>query len=239
MRSIGFDDAVTIIPLGFDPALFYPDSARRAAIRQTLGLTGPVVAYFGRVTQSKGVHILIAALGRLKSQPWQLLIDNFEHESTAHANWLERAIDQAGIRDRLITFAATHDVIADYMRAADIVAVPSVVKEQYGRVAPEAMACGCAVVVSDIGALPELVGDTGMTVAPNDVEALSITIGDLLANPERRVALASRAQARAHTELSLDRQAALLDSLFRQVARTGPNEKEHQLDVARPSPSIF
>ena len=82
MRSIGFWDAVTVTPLGFDPALFYPDASRGAAIRRALGLTGPVVAYFGRVTQSKGVHILIAALGNLKGQPWQLLMDDFEHDST-------------------------------------------------------------------------------------------------------------------------------------------------------------
>ena len=225
MRSIGFGDAVTVTPLGFDPALFYPDASRGAAIRQALGLTGPVVAYFGRVTQSKGVHILIAALGHLKGQPWQLLMDDFEHGSTTDADWLDRAIDQAGIRDRLITFTATHDAIADYMRAADIVAVPSVVKEQYGRVAPEAMACGCTVVVSDIGALPELVGDAGVTVAPHDVDALSVTIGNLLANPQRRAALASRAQARARAELSLDRQAALLDLLFRRIAGIGPNRR--------------
>ena len=41
MRSIGFGKAVTVTPLGFDPALFYPDASRRAAIRQALGLTEP------------------------------------------------------------------------------------------------------------------------------------------------------------------------------------------------------
>jgi glycosyltransferase involved in cell wall biosynthesis len=226
MCSIGFRNAVTITPLGFDPALFYPDASRRAAIRQALGLRSPVVAYFGRVTQSKGVHILIAALGHLKDQPWHLLMDDFEHDSTKDADWFDRAIDQARIRDRLITFNATHDGIADYMRAADIVVVPSVVKEQYGRVAPEAMACGCAVVVSDIGALPELVGDAGVTVAPRDIDALSAAIGNLLANPQRRAALASRAQARARDMLSLDRQATLLDSLFRRIAAgTSPNKR--------------
>jgi glycosyltransferase involved in cell wall biosynthesis len=223
MRSIGFKNAVTVTPLGFDPALFYPDASRRGAIRQTLGLTSPVIAYFGRITQSKGVHILIAALGHLKDQPWHLLMDDFEHDSTADADWLDRAINQAGIRDRLITFSATHDGIADYMRAADIVAVPSVVKEQYGRVAPEAMACGCAVVVSDIGALPELVGDAGVTVAPHDIDALSAAIAELLRDPQRRADLGSRAQARARDELSLDRQATILDLLFRRVGGIGPS----------------
>ena len=111
------------------------------------------------------------------------------------------------------------------MRAADIVAVPSIVKEQYGRVAPEAMACGCAVVVSDIGALPELVDDAGVIVPPHDIDALAVTIGNLMANPQRRAALGSRAQARARAELSLERQSALLDLLFRRIAGLTPGHQ--------------
>jgi glycosyltransferase involved in cell wall biosynthesis len=230
MHSIGFADAVSIMPLGFDPDLFFPDHARRTATRETLGLSSPVVAYFGRLSQSKGVHILIAALGRLKDKSWQFLVDDFEHDSTGAVAWFSRALDEAGIRERMITFTASHDAIPDYMRAADIVVVPSIVKEQYGRVASEAMACGCAVVVSDMGALPELVGDAGVIVAPGDVAALSQIIADLLTNPERRIALASRAQARARIELSLDRQVVLLDSLFRRLI-------EHSRDGSR-SPQV-
>jgi glycosyltransferase involved in cell wall biosynthesis len=221
MQVIGFADAVSVIPMGFDPALFFPDRARRAATRTALGLRGPVVAYFGRLTQTKGVPLLIAALSRLKDKSWQLLIDDFEHHSDGPTHWLKRAIDEAGISDRVISFSATHEAVADYMRAADIAVVPSIVKEQYGRVVSEAMACGCAVVVSDIGALPELVGDAGVIVRPGDVSDLSKAIGDLLANPQRQIDLASRAQLRARTDLSLDRQAVLLDALFRRLTEQG------------------
>jgi glycosyltransferase involved in cell wall biosynthesis len=221
MQVIGFADGVSVIPLGFDPAVFFPDVARRATTRAALGLRGPVVAYFGRLTQAKGVPLLIAALGRLKDKSWQLLIDDFERDSDGPTPWLKRAIDGAGISDRVITFSATHEAVADYMRAADIVVVPSIVKEQYGRVVSEAMACGCAVVVSDIGALPELIGDAGVIVRPGDVFGLSKIIGDLLENPQRRMDLASRAELRARTKLSLDRQATLLDALFRGLTEQG------------------
>ena len=218
MQLIGFKDAVSITPLGFDPALFFPDPARGAATRKALGVSQPVIGYFGRLTQEKGVHILIAALAALKNQSWQLLIDDFEHDSTEYTNGLLRTINEAGICDRVIRFTASHAAIADYMRAADIVVVPSIVKEQYGRVAPEAMACRCAVIVSDIGALPELVGDTGLKVPPANISALSLAIADLLTYPDRRAALASRAETRAHVELSVERQTTLLDGLFRRLA---------------------
>ena len=216
---IGFrEDAVSVTPLGFDPALFFPDPARRAATRKALGVSQPLIAYFGRLTQEKGVHVLIAALAALKNQFWQLLIDDFEHDSTEYTGRISQTINEAGICDRVIRFTASHTAMPDYMRAADIVVVPSIVKEQYGRVAPEAMACGCAVIVSDIGALPELVGDTGLKVPPGNIRALSLAIADLLANPDKRAALALHAETRARVELSVERQAMLLDSLFRRLA---------------------
>jgi glycosyltransferase involved in cell wall biosynthesis len=54
--------------------------------------------------------------------------------------------------------------------SSSIVLVPSIVPEGFGRVALEAMAAGRAVVVSDKGALPEVVGDVGIVV-PSAVDA--------------------------------------------------------------------
>src|SRR5262249_19529393 len=62
MQLVGFREAVSFTPLGFDATLFFPDPVGRAATRKALGLSQPVIAYFGRVVQEKGVHILIAAL---------------------------------------------------------------------------------------------------------------------------------------------------------------------------------
>lgn len=217
MASLGLGRAVSVMPLGYDPCLFYPDATRRAATRTRLGLRETVVAYFGRLGPHKGVHLLIAALGRLGPLPWQFLIDDFEHASDDYARQLRTAIEDAGIGGRTTFFTATHEEMPEYMRAADIVAVPSVWREQYGRVAPEAMACGCAVVVSDAGALPELVGSAGIVVPAGDVEALAGAISGLITDPGRRAALAASGVQRASTSLSADRQAALLDDLFRRL----------------------
>jgi glycosyltransferase involved in cell wall biosynthesis len=213
MQSIGFGHKVSVAPLGFDRTLFRPDEDRRAAIRSKLGLTVPVIAYFGRLAPNKGVHLLIAALSRMKDSAWQFLIDDLSQSSADYAKTLLRCIEETGIADRTISFSATHDEMPDYMRAADIVVVPSTWKEQYGRVAPEAMACGCAVIVSDIGALPELVGSAGVRVPQGDVDALATALMQLVADPARRRELGAAAVDRAHNLLSIDRQAALLDQL--------------------------
>lgn len=210
--------SVSRIPLGFDPALFRPDEALRAATRERLGLTEPTVAYFGRVNRQKGIHLLVEALAGLQDRPFQLLLDAFHTYRDPYEAELTSQIAREGLTPRLVRFDAKHDEMPAYMNAADVVVIPSTStptwREQYGRVAPEAMACGRAVVVSDSGALPELVGEAGVVVPEGDVPALRAAIAELLADGDRRAELGAAAHARAHAELDLRRQADLMEEVF-------------------------
>jgi glycosyltransferase involved in cell wall biosynthesis len=61
----------------------------------------------------------------------------------------------------------------------------------------EAMACGLPVAVSARGALPELVGDAGLSFDPLDVSDITQTIARLLGDADLRHALGARGLARA------------------------------------------
>jgi len=213
-RRVGLGERTTVMPLGFEPALFHPDAADRERRRAMLGLTRPTVAYFGRVMQKKGPQVLVAALVRLADLPWQLLVNRFE-ESEGFAAALFRPLEEAGLGDRIVRFAARHEEMGSYMRAVDVVAVPSLWEEQYGRVAAEAMASGAAVVASRRGALPEIVGDAGVLVPSADVGALAEALRALLTDARRRADLGRAAAARAVAELSLERQADIMAESFR------------------------
>lgn len=71
--------------------------------------------------------------------------------------------------------------------------------EGFGLPVLEAMALGVPVVASTGGALPEVVGDTGLLVAPDDVRGLASAISTLLTDESRRRELAARALRRAAT----------------------------------------
>ena len=218
MRSVGFGERTSIVPLGFDPALFRPDPVAKRRVRAALGLRDTTVAYFGRLIPEKGVHYLIDALAELKDRQWQVMLDEFKEYHHPYVRQIQEQIESVGLRDRIVYFDAKHDEMPEYMNAADIVVVPSVSnptwKEQYGRVVPEAMACGCLVITSDCGALPELVGDAGIVVPEGDVGALRDAIADALANPALRESLGQRAHERAHAKLSVRQQVEGMHEVF-------------------------
>lgn len=185
---------VSINHLGFDEELFRPDAAKRDAIRKELGLKGIVIAYFGRLIHAKGIHILIQALAKIKKEDWTFLIDEFGRYRNSYQEELLARIDEYGIRDRVVFFDAPHEKVSDYMNASDIVVVPSISskkwKEQFGRVAPEAMACGKTVVVSDSGALKELVPGKQHVVPEQDADALAAFLKKLIHDHEERSRMA-------------------------------------------------
>ena len=126
-------------------------------------------------------------------------------------------------------FDATHREIPDYMKAADIVVLPSIStptwREQYGRVIPEAMACGKIVVGSSSGAIPEVIGDSGFVFPEGNVRALAALLRSLLtaADNELKV-MRKKAEHRAHTELSIVRQADILyEKLSQSEAGVSPH----------------
>lgn len=216
--SLGFRGKVSKIPLGFDPDFFKPDPVARTRVRDQLGLNQVTFAYFGRLVPEKGVHLLIRALHALRDYPWQLLLDKFGDYPHPYERQLAELIAELKLDDRVVFFDAPHSAVAAYMNAADVVVVPSTEnarwKEQYGRVAPEAMACGKLVVVSDSGALPELVGDAGIVIPHDDVDAIVTVARRVLTDNTLPAQYAERAQERALRYLSLPVQVQQMHDLI-------------------------
>ena len=111
--------------------------------------------------------------------------------------------------DTAVTFAGQRDDVPDLLRASTLLVQPSR-DEPFGRAVIEAMASGLPVVAYNEGGPAEIIvhGETGLLVAPGDVQALGDAIMKLLAAPRAAAKLGRAGRARA---------AAMFDS--RQTAR--------------------
>ena len=209
---------VVHMPLGFDPAFFFPDENSRTEIRVKFGLKGMVIAYFGRLTPEKGIHVLISALQQLKQYEWQLMMDEFDEYASGFHQQINKQIQDAGLGDRIVYVKPSHFEIPAYMNAADIVVVPSIRipqwKEQYGRVAAEAMACGKHVIASETGALPELLGGYGDLFEEGNQDQLRNTIKSILEGRRWNKSNSEIADY-AKEELSIQKQYQVMEAVLK------------------------
>jgi len=218
-KKEGFKQVIKI-PLGYDPAYFYIDESTRRTLRTRLGLNKPVIAYFGRMSREKGVHILIKALENLKDLDWALMMDRFDEYAGPYAGEIMHLIREAGFEDRMVWISPDHYEMGGYMNAADLVVVPSVStpnwKEQYGRVVPEAMACGKTLIISDSGALPELLDGKGYIFKEGDDIALRDILVSIIQKRKDDIIIANEElHSFAKIELSIFSQKTKMEKAFK------------------------
>ena len=89
-------------------------------------------------------------------------------------------------------------------------------------VAPEAMACGRLVMVSNSGALPELVGDAGIVFPEGDVQAIRSQLERVMAQPQLASDFGAKASERAHQHLTVAAQRDLMQDVFQTLLRNAP-----------------
>jgi glycosyltransferase involved in cell wall biosynthesis len=204
-RRPGYADRPSAcIPLGVDVDTFRPNSAAGEAIRRSLGWpdpSPPIIGYLGRFTPEKGLRLLVTALDSLRT-PWRALFVGTGPLEAELRKWAGR---HAPGRVQLCT-TVTHNDVPPYLCAMDILVAPSQTtrrwKEQFGRMLIEAMACGVAVVGSDSGEIPFVIGDTGLVLPEADAKAWAMGLGNLLENPARRRELSDAGRARAQTDFA-------------------------------------
>lgn len=213
-ESWGWRKPITVVPLGTDLA-FRPMDA--AALRRSLGLEGGfVVGYFGRVIPDKGVKLLVDALAELPPS-FKLLLDMY-FEPDSYAEEVVRRAEELGAKDWVVTFDVPHGEVSRYMNCCDALVLPSVStprwKEQYGRVLPEAMACGVPVIGSSSGNIPAMIGDAGIIVPESDPHAIAAALRSLADDRDLYARLVAAGRRRVEEHFSIEVQVKKLKELL-------------------------
>lgn len=148
----------------------------------------------------KGLRYLLDAMANLREDfpELQLLVVGKLREDGDTAKQLKKLKLEQQVR--FVSGISTEELVQHY-NASSIAVSPSLY-EGFGLPAGEAMACGTAVISSDGGALPEIVGDVGVVVPAGNADALSKAIAELLQDPERRQEMGLRCRERIEEKFS-------------------------------------
>lgn len=141
------------------------------------------LAYLGRLVSDKGVDILLDALGKLHAKglrPQLTIIGQGPEEAAMRQLVKDLNLEQQ------VSFAGSlsGDSLARMLNRHKILVIPSRWAEPFGIVALEAIACGCVVVGSEKGGLPQAIGPCGLTVPNENAGALADALARLLSDPE-------------------------------------------------------
>lgn len=189
-----------------DTERFRPSPAARASARARLDFAGSqvVVGYIGRMIAAKGIFTLADAAERILAA-----------DASACMLWVGDGEDSPALRARIAQsdHSSRHRFLgweadpAALYPGLDVLAVPSIYPEPFGRVSVEAQAAAVPVVSSLAGGLPEtFVRDsTGVGVAPGDPGALADAVLTLVRDPEGRRRMGAAGRDWACARFSLER----------------------------------
>jgi len=178
------------------PSLVIPNAYRDDLFRILPGIERTTdLVFLGRLVSDKGVDLLIAALHHLADwglRPRLTIVGDGPELPEARSQAL-----RLGVAEQIDFLGTRKDgELVALLNRHRILVVPSRYDEPFGVVALEAIACGCVVVGSAGGGLPEAIGPCGVTFRNGSVDELADRLADLLRHPEKQAAL--RAGAPEH-----------------------------------------
>jgi glycosyltransferase involved in cell wall biosynthesis len=170
------------------------------------GVEGRILLSVSRLTPQKGVDVAIRALPLLPDDTVLVVLGDGPERAA-----LEALARELGVERRVFLPGRVPDVAAWLERATAYVHPAR--WEGFGLGVLEAMLAGLPVVASNVSSLPELVGDTGVLVRPDDPSALALGVARALDTPS----LGAAGRERAKSEFSVARMADRTAELYREI----------------------
>jgi glycosyltransferase involved in cell wall biosynthesis len=221
------DEKIEVIPWGIDTDLFRPTTKRSPALMEMLDIKEDefVILYNGRYDWHRGVYDLIyAAKGLLDDQELKDFSIKFLFiGSGAEIEGMRWLASKLKIEENVVIFdnhphRFGYEELPEIYNLANIFCFPSVptrfIKEQFGMVLLEAMGCGVPVITTICGSIPEVIGDAGIMVQPNDPQDLKGAIKDLILDGAKRERLSLEGQRRVKGLFSSFKVAQRVEAAF-------------------------
>lgn len=182
---------------------------------------GKYVLYFGRLSEEKGVEVLLNAwstFGGVKEPPL-LIVGSGEDK-----NKLLQIRNQLGLKNVEFKKFVNQKELIDLIKKCAFVVIPSLCHDNSPMAAYETMACGKPLIASKLGGLADQVEDnvSGFLVSPAEPEELASAVQKLWKNPELIIRFGMSARKRMEELFSPDNHLSSLENIFnRCVTKSG------------------
>ena len=211
-------ERIAVTMLGYPPSMNEPpDPARCAEVRQRYALPESYILYVGTIQPRKNLDMLIEAYARLRgegSTTQKLVI-------VGRKGWLYdklfARISALGLEEEVIFTGFVPDEDLPHLYDGACLFVYLSFFEGFGLPPLEAMARGIAVVTSNTTSLPEVVGDVGITVPPDNLDRVITGMRRVLTDTELAKQMGQAGKVRAR-QFSWERTAQETLALYRHVA---------------------
>ncbi|BFU93741.1 MAG: hypothetical protein NTNFB02_04630 [Nitrospira sp.] len=208
------------IPNGIDTERFKPDAAAGRRFRLSHGIEDnvPPIGLIGRIDPMKGHRTFLTAAASLIAAGGNARFVCVGDGNARLKENLRAQADRLGLAG-LVSWLDEHDPIEEVYNGLDLLTSSSSYGEGFSNAVAEAMACGRACVVTDVGDARRIVGHTGLVVPPDRSDELVSAWRRLLSvDRSERASLGGAARERIVLHFGLDR---LVESSFSALTLVG------------------
>lgn len=198
-----------------------PDTLERvrSPVTTTPQLPGTNLLVVGMLNENKGQLALVELLPQLAARIPDVRL-HLAGKGTRIAAQIHRASHRLGQEHRVVMHGyLERDALYELYRACQIVVLPTVWPEPFGRVPLEAGLARRPCVAFAVGGLVESIEDgvTGVLIPPGDHEGLVAAIAELARSPARQLELGEAAFRHVQATYAIDRHASTLPEIWREV----------------------
>ena len=228
LAGTGWDaNRTLVVHNGADEKRFYPaNAAQKKDAREKLGVHEDdfVFLFVGAIVPVKGLLHLLKAFGKLrvKNRRCVLLVAGSLNlwgglgGSPEHQKKYQNEVNKNIPEGTIMLGKQDYDRMPEIYRAADVMMMPSIWKEPFALAVLEGLASGLPLVASDIGGIPEAVGDAGILVPPGDETTLEKAMETLTAEPGLVTELRAKARRRA-ANFTWQKAGEAMESIYRKL----------------------
>lgn len=184
--------------------------------------TAPRYLFLGNLGRRKGVHVLLQAAS-ISTIPWQLDLAGGEEEP-GYIHWTRQEIERMGLSSRIrVLGPMVGDEKNRLLQEADGFVLPSLA-EGLPMALLEAMAARLPVVVTAVGAMPEVVHDgiEGYLIPPEDSDALAHALDELARSVEQRERMGKAASESCERHFGIEHMVTRLLGIYRALSIESP-----------------